>query len=325
MRFILLCTYLVTILKAWSGHTHRVVAHMAGQMLSPEAMDLIITYLGGDLRSVSETMANVSEWADSYEARKEHSESSDLHFLNFSDHQCGNYVRETDCPNDQCLVGALANQTMIASAKTGVTDGERATALKFLIHFMADLHQPMHLGKATDRGGIKIKLSKAGLDFLPKDVNNLHALWDMGLPNSLWLQDMSRNAVNQLRYAPHSDRYPLRPVEQIAEEYLGGIPEAVNNVFEMPNTAGAVGARDKQLLHDVFVDVAIKIVSGYTCFFGYRNIDQATGLQKEFNMNQTEQISNQYLDDRARAVPQLVYMASVRLAQLLNEIALNLY
>ena len=82
---------------------------------------------------------------------------------------------------------------------------ERKEALKFLIHFVADAHQPMHMGNARDRGGNEIPVRVGNRE------TNLHALWDSGL--------IVRNGQSLLQYARTLDA-AITPAE--AKNWVGG-------------------------------------------------------------------------------------------------------
>jgi hypothetical protein len=68
-------------------------------------------------------------------------------------------------------------QATLRDPKAGVQ--ERSEALKFLIHFVGDIHQPLHVGRRADAGGNKIDLTMNG------EKNNLHWLWDAILINDM--------------------------------------------------------------------------------------------------------------------------------------------
>ena len=80
---------------------------------------------------------------------------------------CGARCLQTsDCPNDFCLYGSILNYT-----KQATTEGsEQYYALKFLIHFMGDIHQPLHCGFKSDAGGNDEKGSFLGNDMTLHEV-----------------------------------------------------------------------------------------------------------------------------------------------------------
>lgn len=120
-------------------------------------------------------LANVASWADSIRYTKWGRFSKNFHFIDAHDappHDCNvNYQR--DCKEDGCVVSALANYT------THAVDGslpawERAQAAKFVIHFVGDLHQPLH-NEDVSRGGNGIYVLWDGREY------NLHHVWDSSI------------------------------------------------------------------------------------------------------------------------------------------------
>lgn len=75
------------------------------------------------------------------------------------------------------MVGAIAKQLEILASNA--SDDTRIKALKYVVHFVADVHQPLHAGYFDDRGGNKYQLQAFG------HGTNLHAMWDSGLIKNL--------------------------------------------------------------------------------------------------------------------------------------------
>ena len=92
------------------------------------------------------------------------------------------YNAEKVCPNDQCIIAQI-ERFCRTLANPAVNFKKRQKALKYLIHFVGDLHQPLHAGDNHDRGGNDVPV-----EFLGQIVNpfnhkpwNLHAVWDSAL------------------------------------------------------------------------------------------------------------------------------------------------
>ena len=156
--------------QAWGQQGHQIVALMAQQNLSASAKAKVAALLalepGADL-------ASISSWADEQRAPA----TAAWHYVNMPPDDC-RYSPVRDCPNDNCVVAAIQQQTHIY--RFGASAQEQLTALKYLVHFVADVHQPLHAGYAHDRGGNRYQLQAFGRG------TNLHALWDVGLVNALW-------------------------------------------------------------------------------------------------------------------------------------------
>lgn len=150
---------------AWGAQGHQVVAAMAHARLSPaaraEANRLLALEPGASLLSVS-------TWADEQRSP----ETAPWHYVNFPRGQCA-YTPERDCPDGQCVVAAIEQQSQVL--RSHASDSERLLALKFVVHLVADVHQPLHAGHGDDRGGNTYQLQA----FL--QGSNLHAVWDLWL------------------------------------------------------------------------------------------------------------------------------------------------
>ena len=97
-----------------------------------------------------------------------------------------------------------AIELMIGKLKTNRNDAE---ALKFLVHFVGDLHQPMHLGRATDRGGNSVMLTWFGSQV------NLHALWDSYLIDRQKLSYTEMSEMLQKKYHAERKKYKSETIE----------------------------------------------------------------------------------------------------------------
>jgi len=154
---------------AWGVQGHQVVAAVAQARLSPaaraEANRLLALEPGA-------TLLSVSTWADEQRSP----ETAPWHYVNFPRGQCV-YNPARDCPDGQCVVAAIEQQSQVL--RSDAPDGERLAALKYVVHLVADVHQPLHAGHGDDRGGNTYQLQA----FL--QGSNLHAVWDVWLIRSL--------------------------------------------------------------------------------------------------------------------------------------------
>lgn len=166
-RRFLLFVFLVTssYVQAWGSVGHQVIATLASHQLTPEAQAQVQALL---VQEPGATLASISTWADEHKSRT----TAPWHYVNFPKDTCV-YVKERDCPDGNCLIGAVQRQTAVL--KSGASDGDKLKVLKYLVHLVGDLHQPLHAGYADDRGGnqCQVQFFKLG--------SNLHAVWDSGL------------------------------------------------------------------------------------------------------------------------------------------------
>ena len=150
---------------AWGPQGHRVIGLIADYHLKPEVKDLIAKKFNIN------SLAEVATWAD--RTRKKRKEEGPWHYTNIAEGQW-TYEADRDCPEKACVtekIGEFSNTLVDRS----ISARERKDALKYLVHFVGDVHQPLHLGNQKDRGGGTLHFPYKG-----KTVS-LHYLWDGGL------------------------------------------------------------------------------------------------------------------------------------------------
>ena len=171
---------------AWGPVGHRIVGDLAERQLTPAAEIEVKRLLAGE---PVPSLAGVANWADQLRQLDpdRFKRTSRFHYLNFPHDDCS-YVPARDCPDGQCAVAAINRNFLVLSDRSR-GDGERGDALKFLVHFVGDLHQPMHTGYVDDRGGNAYQISYQGTAWhaKPKPEGydgyqpngwNLHSVWD---------------------------------------------------------------------------------------------------------------------------------------------------
>jgi S1/P1 Nuclease len=166
-------------LMAWGPRGHAIVADIAASRLTPVAKQNLRLLLGED------SLASIASWADT--VRKERDESYDWHFVDIPKDAAG-FSEERDCfrPQDKhkdaltdhhnCVVDRIESFHKVLSDEKA-SQSDRLEALKWIVHFVGDLHQPLH---AIDeaRGGNDIKLAVFGSPKCGDYDCNLHWTWD---------------------------------------------------------------------------------------------------------------------------------------------------
>lgn len=166
----LIMTLIFSNLMAFGFKGHQIIATIAGQRLSNRARAEVVRLLGGD---PVKSMVAASTWADEIRSDSTYDYARSFHYVNLPP-DATEYQADRDCPNQACVVGAIERyEAVLSDPSASLT--EQQEALKFLIHFVADLHQPLHAGLAADRGGNDISVVFNG------ERSNLHRLWDYQL------------------------------------------------------------------------------------------------------------------------------------------------
>ena len=165
---------------AWGAQGHRLVARIAEPRLTPQTRAEVARLLATEPGA---TLASIAPWADELRAKDPGlgKRSAGWHYVNIGEDDC-HYEVERNCRNGNCVVEALKTQTAILGDRRR-PDAERAQALKFVVHFVGDIHQPMHAGYGHDKGGNDFQVQFNGRG------TNLHSLWDSGMLNTLKLDD----------------------------------------------------------------------------------------------------------------------------------------
>jgi len=138
-----------------------------------------------------ETLESVAPWADTVRDNPAFSSwSPPLHFINTPDWQCA-FTPATDCGNLSCVYGAILNYTARSAKQTGEQQYE---ALKFLDHFLGDIHQPLHVSFLSNLGGNTIEGTYYGAS------ENLHHVWDYNILNTRITNDFSGDQQSYINY-----------------------------------------------------------------------------------------------------------------------------
>ena len=159
-------------LYAWGPIGHRAIGQVAAQHLSPKARKAVQRLLAG------QSLAMASTWMDEVRSDSSYDHVRDWHWVTIPDG--GTYATSEKNP-DGDAVEAIERLKVLLRSDT-VSPTRKAEALRFLIHLIGDLHQPLHVGRGDDKGGndFQVQWMKKG--------SNLHRVWDSGL---LELQELS--------------------------------------------------------------------------------------------------------------------------------------
>jgi len=157
---------------AWGPEGHDVIARIAADNLSGAAHLRISQFLGGDAPNL---MILESSWAD--EIRADRPQTTPWHFVNIEVGSKG-YDPRRDCAQDNCVVAQI-NHDIGVLRDPKAPHAAKIEALRFLIHFVGDLHQPLHAADRHDKGGNGLVV------FLNGRRSNLHRVWDEDMVKAL--------------------------------------------------------------------------------------------------------------------------------------------
>ena len=155
-------------LLAWGPTGHRVVGRVADRHLSKQAAQAVKDLLGQD------TLAEAGTWADDIRPDLKWNHAAPWHYVTVEDNQ----TYETSKKNPRGDVIEAIRRFEAALRNPGSTREEKAVAVKFLVHFIGDLHQPLHVGRGADQGGNGTQVVWF------QNKTNLHAVWDNSIIES---------------------------------------------------------------------------------------------------------------------------------------------
>lgn len=156
--------------NAWWEKEHQIMALIAENNLSQNAKKQIDLLLDG------ESLASISLWADRIKSDPKWSHSKRWHYINFKPNQAIDKHRSVPAGD---ILWAL-NYFYQELQKQDNTKLAKREALMFFVHFVADIHQPLHVGKYNDAGGNRVAVNW----YNSPRKHNLHMVWDGLLTDS---------------------------------------------------------------------------------------------------------------------------------------------
>lgn len=168
----------------WGQKGHDTVAFIAENHLTPVTRQKISELLDG------KSIVYWANWMDNASHTPEYAYTKTWHYKNIDPEF--SYDTAPNIPEGN-VVQAIYEQTELLN-KPDTSKEQKALALKMIVHFMGDLHQPMHMGRASDLGGNRHSVK------LFDRYSNLHSAWDSWLPEQAhkwsyteWAQQIDRN------------------------------------------------------------------------------------------------------------------------------------
>jgi hypothetical protein len=171
--------------RAWGELGHQLVGELAQRQLTPAAQANVAWLLRDE---PVPTLAGVAFWADALRVSDpdRFKQTSRWHYVNFAPGSCA-FDPPRDCPDGACVVEAIEAQRRLLSDVSQPLEVRR-DALKFIVHLVGDVHQPLHSSNRTDKGGNQFQIILR-TDIPPEEYardryhdgvmdTNLHSVWD---------------------------------------------------------------------------------------------------------------------------------------------------
>jgi hypothetical protein len=173
----------------WGPGGHMMVAKIAHDRLNPKAKaeaDRLAAIKINPVNVTAESLdfIEASHWPDDVRTLFGFTNTAEFHFVDFPFSQDGTELPE-DLPKEQNVLRALTSY--VNTLKTSADDNEKAQALRFIIHLVGDVHQPLHCSSRVtskftegDRGGNEVHITETDAEG-QKHAKSLHSFWDGGL------------------------------------------------------------------------------------------------------------------------------------------------
>ena len=152
----------------WGDTGHRVVGEIANNHLSKRVQRKIRKLLNG------QSLAMVSTYADAIKSDDAYRKYGTWHYVNMNDDET--YETSKKNPKGDLVTGIARCKQVLMNATS--SKEEKVFHLKMLVHLIGDLHQPLHVGRVSDRGGNDFKVQ-----WFYKG-SNMHRVWDSEMINS---------------------------------------------------------------------------------------------------------------------------------------------
>lgn len=215
---------------AWGGFGHITIAYIASNFVQPQTTHYFQTLLRND---TSDYLANVATWADSVRYSKWAQFTGVFHFIDAKDNPPYNCTvdLDRDCKEEGCVVTAIGNYTS-QILDPSVPAWLRAQAAKFVIHFVSDIHQPLH-DEDVSKGGNGIQVLFEGSEL------NLHHVWDSSIAEK-WVGGTKKKPYPEAReWAGNiTDKIRHGEFKAQSQKWLDGVD------FADPNATALAWARE---------------------------------------------------------------------------------
>ena len=227
-HFLTFCFLGLTLsLSAYDAVGHRIVADIAYDNLTDKARSQVDKVLG------KRGIVYEASWADEVRSDNKYAYSYQWHYQDLDDNMSkADLQKLLNNPKAEGEHLFFALDTLTTRLKRDKTDAE---ALKFLVHCVGDLHQPLHLGRKDDKGGNKVDMNWFGRK------TNLHAVWDGSLIES---EKMSYSEFSQYL----QDKFEPRK----AEIKKCNISQSVEAVYAVRNLIYKYDTSDTSNYHYVY-------------------------------------------------------------------------
>jgi len=254
---------------AWGDDGHRVAALIAQSFLGADVLKRVNALLAADTDALTpHDIASAATWADKYRDSNTNGarqKTRQWHFVDIEltapdlDQACFNHPAlprgtvASNGPADDCVVDKI--EEFAAELANPATDlEEQVVALKFLLHFVGDLHQPLHASDDHDRGGNNKKVAASWIK-----AGNLHHYWDTEFVDLLETdaKSIASDLIGHISKDQRKQWQAGSPSDWAKDSFQIGKADAYGLLSE-PSSGGSYGLSDKYV-KTATADVALQL------------------------------------------------------------------
>lgn len=265
---------------SWGTIGHRAVGIIAESQLKPEtkiALKRLLAFY---------TLGDVASWADSIRDEGTYEQTTYYHFEKVPDSKSYIETLKTMRPHEQKQGGVVtailyANKVLRTPS---ATLSEQAAALRFLVHFVGDIHQPLHSGRPGDKGGLNIRVNWFG------ENASLHQIWDSKIIEAgrssvltgLFTKDRAESYAKYLLSRPMppvvdttmnveawlNEAIALRPAIYDAQALKDPKSYTEKHIVEVDHAIYSAGVRLAAMLNDIFSHSLVETPSSQAQLMG---------------------------------------------------------
>eukprot|EP01117_Protostelium_nocturnum_P010118 TRINITY_DN360_c0_g1_i1.p1 TRINITY_DN360_c0_g1~~TRINITY_DN360_c0_g1_i1.p1 ORF type:complete len:308 (-),score=95.96 TRINITY_DN360_c0_g1_i1:1377-2201(-) len=220
----------------WGEEGHKIVAQIANDRLSKNSLEYLKEFLDGTPYS---TLADIAPLADDYDHTSDGRWSAPCHYVDLPDN--AKHFEAKYC-GKCCVVSAIKNYTKLLTKEANSPNvcefgrDDEPCPLEFLVHFVGDVHQPLHVSYASDRGGNEETVYWFG------DETNLHKVWDTEIIDK-WDDDFS-DGTSELEDLISNNPSKVKTFESNLDAAVWAdesFQYVLNNVYDYNQDTGTLG------------------------------------------------------------------------------------
>ncbi len=217
----------------WGKEGHRMVGEVAATYMNKTTLDMVNKYLNGI------SIDSASTWMDDVRSVPEYKHMASWHFINIEKGK--EYVPN---PKEENCINEINKAYKNLKNRNKLSDDEIRKNLMILFHLWGDLHQPLHTGYSSDKGG-------NGVDVHFHGTTNLHSLWDGGMIKDKKVK--LANCVALYKTLSKTELAELKKFDNVAalkesRSYLTQVYDFQNGTIDAAYEAKGIPVIEKQIL-----------------------------------------------------------------------------